>query len=155
MTVEIISTANRPDLAELTARWRWEAFCPDHVPFSEVLAYALEMAVAEAPTFHTLVLLEDGEPVGTASLSDHDLEERPDLTPWLAGVFVAPHARHRGYATKLVRAVEQLARDAGVGTFWLYTHDAERLYAGLGWRTVETIEHDGKPAVLMRRDLVP
>jgi hypothetical protein len=46
----------------------------------------------------TFILLADGEPVGTASLAAHDLDERPDLTPWLAGVFVDPHTRGQGYA---------------------------------------------------------
>jgi GNAT superfamily N-acetyltransferase len=57
----------------------------------------------------TLVLLVEDEPVGTASLAAHDLDERPDLTPWLTGVFVAPHARGQGYAAELIAAVEQEA----------------------------------------------
>ena len=103
----------------------------------------------------TFVLLVDDEPVGTASLVAHDLDERPDLTPWLAGVFVAPHARRQGYAVQLVRAVEQEARKASVSTLWLYTNTAERIYARAGWQTVEIVQHDGKSFSLMRRDLLP
>jgi GNAT superfamily N-acetyltransferase len=103
----------------------------------------------------TLVLLVDDEPVGTASLTAHDLDERPDLTPWLAGMFVAPHARGQGYAAELIAAVEQEARKASISALWLYTNTAERVYARAGWRTVETVQHDGRPFALMRRDLPP
>jgi N-acetylglutamate synthase-like GNAT family acetyltransferase len=73
----------------------------------------------------------------------------------LAGVFVAPHVRGRGYARRLVAAVEEEARTGQISTLWLYTNTAERVYARVGWRTVETVLHNGKPFALMRRDLQP
>jgi len=85
----------------------------------------------------------------------HDLNERPELTPWLAGVFVEPHARGRGHAARLIGAVEEASRAASVSTLWLHTNTAERIYARAGWLTVETIRHNGKPFAPMRRDLVP
>ena len=81
------------------------------------------------------------------------LAERPDLTPWLAGVFVVPEARRRGYAARLIAAVEQAGRAGSIPTLWLYTSSAERIYARAGWRTVETFDRRGKPTALMRRDL--
>jgi len=102
----------------------------------------------------TFILLADGEPVGTASLVVHDLQERPDITPWLAGVFVVPQARGRGYAARLIAAVEQASRAALISTLWLYTNTAERIYARAGWLTVGTVQHRGKPFALMRRDLL-
>ncbi len=104
---------------------------------------------------HTLVLPVDDEPVGTANLTAHDLDERPDLTPWLAGMFVAPHVRGRGYAARLVAAVDEEARRGSISTLWLYTNTAERVYARVGWRTIETVFHHDKPFALMRRDLSP
>ena len=90
---------------------------------------------------------------GTASLTAHDLDERPDLTPWLAGVFVRPDVRGRGYAGLLIAAVEQEARAASIPMLWLYTREAERVYARAGWRTVDTIQRDNSAYALMRRDL--
>lgn len=156
MSMQIVSTSERPDLAALTARWRWEAFFRDTGgSYDVVLEGARRTAVGAGPIPRTLVLLIDGEPVGTASLAAEDLDERPDLSPWLAGVFVAPHARGRGYAGQLIAAVEQLAREAGFSTLWLSTSAAERIYARAGWRTTETFEHHGKSFALMRRDLPP
>ncbi len=156
MTSKIVSTSERPDLVPLIARWRWEAFARDEGRgFEQVLESAQRTAAVACRIPQTLVLLVDGEPVGTASLTEQDLEERPDLTPWLASVFVVPHARGRGYAGRLVVAVEAQARAGSIATLWLYTNTAERIYARLGWRTAETVQHDGKPVALMRRDLVP
>ena len=46
----------------------------------------------------TFVLFEDATPVGTASLTHHDLTVRPDPPPRLAGVVVLQPYRGRGYA---------------------------------------------------------
>jgi GNAT superfamily N-acetyltransferase len=154
MRTTIASTSDRPDLVEVTARWRWEAFLRDTRPFELVLSRAWQTSDMNLPIPRTLVLLVDDEPVGTASLTEHDLDERPDLTPWLAGVFVAPHVRGRGYASRLVAAVEGEARRGQISTLWLYTNTAEWVYARMGWRIVETVFHNGKPFTLMRRDLL-
>lgn len=155
MSIAIVSTSERPDLVAVTARWRWQAFSRDTGrPLADVLAVANRTAAMRCLIPRTLVLLVDGEPVGTASLTAQDLEERPDLTPWLAGVFVVPHARGQGHAGRLVAAVEQAAKSGSIPTLWLYTNTAERIYARAGWRTVETVQHNGAAVALMRRDLI-
>jgi GNAT superfamily N-acetyltransferase len=156
MRSSIVSTADRPDLVPVTARWRWEAFFRHAgTPFDDILESAQRTAASAGPMPRTFVLFADDEPVGTASLIAHDLDERPDLTPWLASVFVTPHARGQGHAARLVAAVEQEARAASMATLWLYTNTAERIYARARWKTVETVQHNGKPFALMRRDLLP
>ncbi len=154
MPILIVTTSVRPDLVQVTARWRWEAFFRDTDPFEDILEAARQTAALARPIPRTFVLLVDGEPVGTASLTAHDLDERPELTPWLAGLFVAPHARGRGYAAQLIAAVEQQARATSVPTLWLYTNTAERIYASIGWQAVETIQHKCNRFALMRRDLL-
>jgi GNAT superfamily N-acetyltransferase len=116
---------------------------------------AVRKSVTARPLPRTFILLAEGDPVGTASLAAHDLEERPDLTPWLAGVFVDPRVRGRGYAAHLIAAVEDECRATSISTLWLYTRTAERIYARAGWRTIEIVQHSDKPYALMRRDLVP
>jgi GNAT superfamily N-acetyltransferase len=153
MQVEIVSTAEWPALAEVTAQWRWDAFARDgERSFAQLLAdERLAAAAAEMP--RTLVAIEEGRPVGMASLVAHDLEERPDLGPWLAGVFVLPECRRQGYAARLVRAVEAISWEASIDRLWLYTRTAERLYASLGWIKVEDFERSNRNRyALMRRD---
>lgn len=152
MSTSIVTTSDRPDLAPLTARWRWEEFVRDSGgPFDDVLADARSTAATVQLMPRTFVLLVDGNPVGTASLVAHDLDERPDLSPWLAGMFVVPSARGQGYAGRLVAAVEQEAAAAAIPMLWHYTEKAERIYARVGWETVETIQYNGRSFALMRR----
>ena len=49
------------------------------------------------------VAMADDRLVGTASLTVDDMESRPELTPWLASVFVLPEWRGQGIASRLVR----------------------------------------------------
>ena len=154
MTPEIVSTADRPEFVPVVARWLWCAFARGHGRTLEYMIDAVGKSVTASRMPRTFVLLADGSPRGTASLVVRDLEERPDLTPWLAGVYVDPAARRLGHATRLISAVERQAVATGVPTLWLYTNTAERLYARAGWRTVETIQHNGAPHALMRRDFV-
>ncbi len=64
---------------------------------------------------------ENGEPLGTAALRAHDLEERNDLTPWLGGVLVASHFRRRGIGEALCTTVEEAARARGIEKLYLFT----------------------------------
>ncbi len=155
MAFSIVSTADRPDLVEVTARWRWEAFFRKlGRSFEDVLAVAQRTAADARTMPRTFVLLHENEPIGTASLAADDLEERPDLTPWLAGVFVVPHARGQGHAARLIATVEQAAAAAGFPVLWLYTNTAERVYARAGWQPVEIVQHNDKAYTLMRRVLL-
>jgi GNAT superfamily N-acetyltransferase len=154
MQISIESTSDRPDLVSVVAQWIWNEFWRDGARSFEHTLDAVRKSVTGRPMPRTFVLLSDGEPVGTASLIAHDLVERPDLTPWLAWVFVEPRARGRGHAVRLIGAVELEARAASFRALWLFTNTAERIYARAGWLTVGTVQHDGKPFALMRRDLL-
>ena len=151
--LQIVTTAEQPDLAPIVASWLWEAFARARGRSYVQMLDAVQSSVTAPLTPRTFVLLVDGEPAGTASLAAHDLEERPDLTPWLAGVFVEPRFRRQGLAACLIAAVEGECWKRSIQTLWLYTRTAEGVYARVGWRTVETVAHNGKSYALMRRDL--
>jgi GNAT superfamily N-acetyltransferase len=158
--LSVVTTSARPDLAPLVALWLWQAFWRAGGHSLETIQSLVQNSVTAGAMPRTFVLLVDDAPVGTASLVTHDLDERPDLTPWLAGVYVEPQARGNGYATHLIAAVEAACRAKSIATLWLYTDTAERIYARIGWQTVETIQHRSqtirgkiKPVMLMRRDL--
>ena len=151
---EIVRIAERPDLVPMVAQWLWDEWHLDADDSLEATHDAVAASVSPSGPPQTFVLLVDSRPVGTASLVAHDLDERPNLTPWLAGVFVIPEARGRGHVIHLIQAVEVACRSAGVGTVWLHTTSAERVYAGAGWHTMEAIQRHGRcPVTLMRRDL--
>lgn len=82
----------------------------------------------------TIVAFDDqGNPVGTASLTVNDMKSHPELTPWLGSVFIAPEARGKGIASELCRRIETEAKRLGHSRLYLFTDSAQKLYAKMGW----------------------
>lgn len=99
------------------------------------------------------VAMHDGVPVGMASLVVDDMSDRPDLSPWLALVFVPPEWRGLGITSSLVRQVESEAQDSGVAWCYLYTPDQQALYARLGWQAAAQL-HIAPTAISRQIDLL-
>jgi GNAT superfamily N-acetyltransferase len=138
----------------IVAGWLWHEWWHQDGYTLEQTEDAVAASASPSGPPQSFVLLVDGKPIGTASLVTHDLDERSNLTPWLAGVFVIPEARGRGHVVHLIQAVEAACRSAAIPVVWLYTAGAERVYARAGWHGVETIQRHGRrPVTLMRRDL--
>lgn len=97
----------------------------------------------------------DGLPAGFACCTDQDLDSRPDLSPWLASVFVRPDARGHGIASAVVQAAADEAKVRGLSDLFLFTPDQQRLYARLGWTAIgEDFDADQDEAVtVMHRTL--
>jgi predicted N-acetyltransferase YhbS len=85
----------------------------------------------------SVVAHEEDELLGSASLIPHDMDTRMELTPWLAGVFVAPEHRRRGIGAALVRRIMAEAARLSVPMLYLYTVHSEKFYASLGWSLQE------------------
>lgn len=152
----VATLATRPDLLPIVAGWLWHAFWRDdgYTLDQTIATYAECVAPAGAP--QTFIVLDGATPVATATLARHDLDERPNLSPWLAGVYVVPHARNRGHARTAIAAVEAAIRAAGIPAAWLYTSTAEGLYTRLGWQAVEQVPRLGRgPVTLMRKGFGP
>lgn len=84
----------------------------------------------------TYICKQGGQLLGSAAIVACDMDTRPELTPWLASVFVAPLFRRQGIGSKLVEHVMHQARQNGVGQLFLFTPDKERFYQALGWTTI-------------------
>lgn len=86
MTIDIVRTSDRPDLARITGMWRWEAFYRGGTTdSSEVLARDAGAASSSDLLPTVLVLLEDDQPIGMIAICLDDLDGRPELNlGWLA-----------------------------------------------------------------------
>ncbi len=153
MSRRIVTLAERPGLVGKVAFWQWDAWGRQRGRRLESVAHDVRPLTKQNSAEEGFVLLDAGDPVATACLTSDDLDTRPDLSPWLASVFVEPAYRGRGHATALVGAVEQAALARGHSTLWLFTWDTMPLYARLGWETVGRETHHGSEVTLMRRQL--
>ena len=140
-----------PELA-LCARWRAKAFSVLEASFEKELR-SLELFASDQSHGVALIAKADGEPVGTCLLAESEIEPNHDVSPWLAGLFVAPEHRRKGAGAVLVRAIEDQARQRGFSRLYLYTTEAVEFYARLGWTVVDHTNWKGFDTALMVRDL--
>ena len=81
-----------------------------------------------------------------------DMDTRTELSPWLAGVFVAVESRKQGIGAALVRRVIVDAWSLGIDRLYLYTLNSEQFYSHLGWSVVERTKYRGVDIVVMSLD---
>ncbi|WP_108446693.1 GNAT family N-acetyltransferase [Halomonas denitrificans] len=142
-----------PHVATLAgwAHAEWGHLHPGRGLAAAVEAFRDECGPAGVPS--VFAALAGERPVGMASLVVDDMSDRPELTPWLASVYVLPERRGRGLASTLVRRVEEEARAHGIARCFLYTPDQQALYRRLGWREREARDYGGEAVTIMQRDL--
>lgn len=148
--LDIVPLHSRPDWIPVLAAWhfgQWAYLDPTHDVATRIGEFLAEQPHGCPQTF---VAVADGLPVGSASLLEHDLPTRKDLSPWLASVFVLPDLRRRGIASALVDSVVAHAASLGVSTLYLFTPDQTSLYAGLGWRAFDETTLAGEVQTMMR-----
>jgi predicted N-acetyltransferase YhbS len=100
-----------------------------------------------------IALSDSGALLGSAGILPATITHK-HLTPWLSSVYVPGEFRGKGIASALsLRALAEAAR-LGFERLYLFTPHNEKLYARMGWRTFERIEHNGVPLTLMDRQAV-
>jgi GNAT superfamily N-acetyltransferase len=154
--MQIEYLADHPEFIPVLAGWHhaeWAYLRPGDTLEARTERLRGECGHEEIPT--VFVALEEGALLGSAMLLHHDMDTRMDLTPWLAGVFVAPDHRRRGIGSALVRRVVECAGRLGVKRLYLYTPSAERLYSQLGWSPLERTKYQGADVLVMWYDLGP
>ncbi len=154
--VRILPLADRPDLVDLVAAWgyaEWGRHEPGHTMAAR-LAYVREGLGRGSVPMIFVAIAPDGDCIGTASLTFDDLPGDP-RNPWLASVYVPPAARRRGIASRLIAAVEAEAARQGIAALFLYTWDAEALYAGAGWTVANRQTLHGDEITVMTKNLQP
>lgn len=150
--IEIVALFDRPEFIPVVAEWNWSEW-RDLLPCASCAAFAEDLRARttrdRVPV--TFLALENGAPVGTVSLIEDDLEMHPELTPWLASLYVTPGNRGAGLRTNLVSHAVEAARGFGIGTLYLYTPGQAQFYTRLGWEFLEATEFRGRAITIMRR----
>ena len=90
-----------------------------------------------------LILLEGDILIGFISIFPHDGEEKTDLSPWYATMFVKEEYRKKGYSKILNNAILDEARNRGFKRLYLKT-DLENYYEKFGAKYIETLKSGEK-----------
>lgn len=142
------------DAVPMVAMWaqkQWGHLAPEVTLEQRTALFAQRATAGRIPEM--LVAVADGQVVGMASIVANDLSTRPDLTPWMASVYVIPGLRGRGIGSLLVQAILNEARQMGLTRLYLITPDKMAFYARLGWREMEWVAYRGEMVMVMYHDL--
>jgi GNAT superfamily N-acetyltransferase len=151
MELRIETLAAHPELVPLVAGWHFGAWGHQD-PGGTEASWAARLAERARPTGipSYYVALQDAKAAGAVGLCESDMRTRPELRPWLTGLYVRPHLRRRGIGTRLVQQAMRVAREAGATTLHLHTADAQQLYSRLGWEAFDSQLYEGEHVTLMR-----
>ncbi len=153
---EIVPLIDRPEFIPLVAQWNWDEW-GDLLPCASCAEFAAslrtEMRRDGIPI--TFLALAADLPIGTVSVIPNDLATRPDLSPWLASLYVVPAHRSRGLGRRLAEHAVSAARSLDIGTLYLYTPGQAAFYRALGWEDLEAANFRGREITIMRQRLAP
>ena len=90
-----------------------------------------------------LILVENNTLIGFISIFPTDGEERKDLSPWYATMFVKEEYRRKGYSKILNNAILEEAKRRGLQRIYLKT-DLENYYEKFGAKYIENLSNGEK-----------
>lgn len=96
----------------------------------------------------TVVATCENQLLGSASLLPQTITHQ-HLSPWLSSVYVAPEFRNKRVGSALTQHIVHEAANIGIEKVYLFTPDAEALYAKLGWEIIEYSEYRGRRLTIM------
>jgi GNAT superfamily N-acetyltransferase len=101
-----------------------------------------------------LVAEQDGKACGNALVIDNDESSRPELTPWLAALWVDEAMRKRGLAAELLSEAIRRSAALGVERLYLIARPALRdFYTARGWEPIE--DGVGEDRLTVHRYIMP
>ncbi|MBS0219742.1 MAG: GNAT family N-acetyltransferase [Proteobacteria bacterium] len=139
MTIRYLDLRDCRDQADGVAGRVWAAFWRyKGTPLSTIRA-GLELFLRPESRIPFVVVAEsDGTLCGNALVIDNDEASRPDLTPWIAALWVDEPFRRRGIAAALMDEAARRVRSLGIDRLYLVSRPTLRdFYVGLGWKVLE------------------
>jgi N-acetylglutamate synthase-like GNAT family acetyltransferase len=127
-----------PEFFDTVADRIWQAWWKADGHPLDYISGRLRQNLEPSPIPFALVAHDGDTFLGTASVIVADLAERPQLTPWVAAVWVDPAARRRGVGAALVDRAAQDCFALGIGRAYLCARpQRSSFYEGLGWTAIE------------------
>ena len=155
-TITFSYLGEQPQHIETIARWhqaQWHHLSPQHSVESRVRLYSTYNSSPEVP--FCLLATQQGQPVGSASVVECDMDTHGTLSPWLASVYVRPSCRQQGIATELIRRCTDLATQSGAECLYLFTPDQANFYRKRGWQPLQRCRYHNEPVDILFYPLKP
>ena len=151
--MEIINLRQAPQHIPTIARWHFDEW--GYLNPGKTLEYRIgrmQRYLGDDAIPSMLLAVDGNEVLGTAALVESDMDSHPELTPWLASVYIRADQRGRGLGKQLVKALMDFASQQKIPQLYLFTPDQAPFYAKLGWRIVSEETYHDTPVTIMQLD---
>lgn len=135
----ICDLRDKPELSQTVADRIWRAWWQENgAPLSFIEELVAENLQSNGIPM-TLVAHHDDAFMGTVSIIESDMEERPQYGPWIAALWVDKTHRMSGTGSALLEAAMKTAFGLGKDPLYLCaTPENSAFYEKRGWMTIET-----------------
>ena len=132
------------EVAELTQK-EWGGKTNSEIEFEEKIEKKVKkiLSALEETNYCKLILLEENVLIGFISIFPHDGDEKKELSPWYATMFVKKEYRGKGYSKILNDAILEEAKKRGFKKLYLKT-DLENYYEKFGAIFMEDLKNGEK-----------
>jgi GNAT superfamily N-acetyltransferase len=129
----------RPEFLDTVADRIWRTWWRDSGhPLDTISGRLRDENLSADPIPFALVAHDGMKFLGTSSVIKADLEERPQLTPWVAAVWVEENTRRHGVGGALIDRATQDCFALGFQRAYLCARPRlTAFYEGLGWNAIE------------------
>ena len=139
-----------PQAIPQLAQWhfqQWAALYPEQTQLN--FEQELRQSLQGLNIPRTWVICEGDSAFGSASIVAEDMATHPELTPWLASVYIDSSLRGQGWGTQLIRRLMDDCAEAGLQQAYLFTPGQEQFYLSLGWTIRNREMYQGEAVTLM------
>lgn len=157
MHCKIDHLARYPGLIPVLARWHhreWQHLNPETYDLQARINEYQQTATDLASLPQMLIAHINGHALGSVRLIMSDMDTRPELSPWLASLYVPPDFRRQGIATRLISEIEIVAKQSGFEQLYLFTEDKCEMYNRLGWQEQSHEKYYEKQVIVMTKSLL-
>ncbi len=153
MLFQISPLSAIPAATETLAGWHHHEWLHLNDP-----AYDRKARIAEYKTYTTpypamFVAHHKTTPLGSARLVENDMDSHPELSQWLASLYVHQNYRQNGIGVALIQTIEKAATELNFESIYLFTEDMQTLYKKQGWEVYLTEEYYDQSITIMRKQL--
>jgi GNAT superfamily N-acetyltransferase len=135
---EIRDLIDCPHYLPTIARWMWEEWGRREGLTPEQSLRECEGWLQRDSLPFGIVAVTGEKPVGCMCLHPCDLDERPDLSPWMAYQYVIPEMRGRGIALALGQTLENKAWRLGFKRIYMWAKYNPAIYQRHGYAPLFT-----------------
>ena len=132
------------EVAILTQK-EWGKTCNTKAEFNQKILRKIENIKnnLDNKNYCKLILLDNDELIGFISIFEHDCDERKNLSPWYATMFVKKEYRGNGYSKILNDAILKEAKSRGFKRLYLKT-TLDNYYEKFEAKYLETLTNNEK-----------